>query len=106
MKEAMSACLLDAQPIDRRFEKTEVNELCDLSNIRPTEVQMKTAGHEKDPILTELIKTTTHLFDWNCVSSEQTEKQDDEQQGKKKKTLLQAILDDFRLGPQKIGRKR
>lgn len=97
----MSACLLDAQPIDRRFEKTEVNELCDLLNIRPTEVQMKTAGHEKDPILTELIETTTHLFDWNCVSSEQTEKQDDEQ---KRKTVNQAILDEIYLGPQKIGR--
>lgn len=78
------------RPISRRFISTEVDDLCDLSNIRPHAIQMNANDSGKDVILTELIKTSKHLINWEDVEDKQAVQPEHEQTDecqRKKKTL-------------------
>lgn len=71
MKESMSGHILDGKEMARKFKKSEVKELLDLSNICPEEAPKKTYD-DIDPILSQLLQENL-LYDWELQKSSASE---------------------------------
>lgn len=69
MKGAMTACIIDGQPINRRFSPSEIKDLFDISNIRPERAESE-KDPEKDVVLAELMKNSSMIFDWNELTND------------------------------------
>lgn len=67
MKESVSSHILDGKEMARKFKRSEVKEMLDISNIRPKEAPKKTLD-DNDPILSELVQRNL-LYDWELQQS-------------------------------------
>lgn len=69
MKGAMTACLMDGQRIDRLFSQSEIQDLFDISNIRPGRAECeKYPG--KDAVLAEIMRNSSMILGWNEVTND------------------------------------
>lgn len=71
MKELVSAHILDGKKIDRKFSKSEVKKMLNISGIRPplkTNSAIDESVSDTDPILYELMKRNL-LYDWELCKA-------------------------------------